>query len=273
MRSLAPALLLVVLALSGQAAAEPDQLPAPAPPPKPAAKPWCPSELEALPGNVCYAPVAPKPDGPRTLVIFLHGLVQQGAGWQHNQMIGMARGGKRLGFSVLAPRGQPGGSRRHGAHMVAWPTGRAAQQTHEDVLIAQWTQARQLVEQRQGAPFDEVFVVGFSNGAYYGASLALRGRLAIDGYALFAGGAPRQPTATVAQRRPIFVGVSGQDDTAKRALELGRALKRLKWPHRQETRQVGHLIADRHLDHALAYLRDRRARTARSKAGQAADSP
>ncbi|MBW2458989.1 MAG: hypothetical protein JRI68_31105 [Deltaproteobacteria bacterium] len=267
MRLLFPVLLLVTLAMTGQAAADPGEGSRPTPQPPQTAKPWCPAELEALPGDVCYAPVAPKPDGPRSLVIFLHGLVQQGAGWQHNQMSGMARGGQRLGFSVLAPRGQPGGSRKHGADMVAWPTGRAAQQAHEDALIDQWTQARQLVEQRQGAPFDEVFVVGFSNGAYYGASLALRGRLAIDGYALFAGGAPRQPTASADRRRPIFVGVSGKDDTAKRALELGRALKRLGWPHRQETRRVGHLIADRHLDHALAYLRQARARTTPGKSG------
>ena len=35
------------------------------------------------------------------------------------------------------------------------------------------------------APFDEVFVVGFSNGAYYAGSLALRGKLDVAGYAVF----------------------------------------------------------------------------------------
>jgi len=271
-----PLVLLVALATTGTASAEPEAASSTTAA-KPAAEPWCPDELETLPGDVCYAATPARPAGaksgtPRTLVIFLHGLVKAGAGWQHNQMIGMARGGKRLGFSVLAPRGQPGGSLRHGADMVAWPTGRAAQKAHELRLLATWTRARELVEQRQAAPFDEVFVVGFSNGAYYASSLALRGKVAVDGYALFAGGAPRQAKAKAAERRPIFLGVCGKDDTAKRALELGRALKKLGWPHRQETRRVGHLIADRHLDNALTYLRGERAR-ARPAKGSAGAPP
>jgi predicted esterase len=263
-------LLLAGLTLSVPSAAADGDVQPPASPTKPAPDPWCAPELETLPGDVCYAPVAPEKGAERTLVIFLHGLVKRGAGWQHNQMRGMARSGKRLGFSLLAPRGQPGGSQRHGADMVAWPTGRNAQLTQESALISRWDEARALIEKRQGSPFDEVFVVGFSNGAYYGSSLALRGRLQVDGYALFAGGSPRQPMVTGTQRAPIFVGVSGKDDTAKLALELGRLLKRHRWPHRQETRPVGHLIADRHLDHALAYLREQRSK---AKTGKTDRSP
>ncbi len=258
MHRCAPFLFFATFALSVQVAAADGAAQPEASPSKSAPQPWCAPEFETLPGDVCYGPVASEPGQARSLVIFLHGLVQQGAGWQHNQMRGMARSGKRLGFSVLAPRGKLGGSQRHGANMVAWPTGRGAQQSHEDALLADWTAAQKLIEKRQGAPFDEVFVVGFSNGAYYGSSLALRGRLEVDGYALFAGGSPRQPQVTGDKRAPIFVGVSGRDDTAKLALELGRLLRKHRWPHRQETRPVGHLIADRHLDHALAYLRKQR---------------
>ena len=213
MRHCATLLFIATLAQSVPGAAENEVGQPVTSPPKQAAQPWCAPELQTLPGDVCYAPHPPEPGAQRSLVIFLHGLVKQGAGWQHNQMRGMARAGKRLRFSVLAPRGQPGGSQRHGAEMVAWPTGRAAQLAQESALLGHWNKARQLIEKRQGAPFDEVFIVGFSNGAYYASSLALRGRLEVDGYALFAGGSPRQPLVTSAKRSPIFVGISGKRAT------------------------------------------------------------
>jgi predicted esterase len=217
---------------------------------------WCAPELETLPGDVCFFAASPPEGTRRTLVIFLHGLVQHGAGWQHDQQRGIARGAKRLGFAVLAPRGRRG-ARRNDRSMVAWPTSADAQAKHEGEVVAEWTAARALIEERQGAPFDEVFVVGFSNGAYYAASLALRGRLAVDGYAVFAGGVGHG-AARADARVPIFVAISGKDDTADDARALAAMLKKYGWPHLAETRAVGHMIADVHLDHALAYLRERK---------------
>jgi predicted esterase len=215
--------------------------------------PWCAPELESLPGEVCFHE-EPARDGKRTLVIFLHGLVQEGSNWQHAQQRGIVRGAKRLGFSVLAPRGRAGLSKKS-PDMVAWPTSGAARDA-ESALIDEWQAARRIVEQRSGA-FDEVFVVGFSNGAYYGSSLALRGRLEVDGYAVFAGGVGYPPLAEKTRRAPVFVGICSKDATADDARDLAATLVKAGWPHRAESRKVGHAIADAHLDHAVAFLRER----------------
>ena len=218
--------------------------------------PWCASELETLPDDVCFHAGPAPADGRSTLVIFLHGLLQAGTDWQYAQERGMVRAARRLGFSLLTPRGRLGASRHGGAGMVAWPTGGDARARFEDDVLAEWERARKLLETRRGAPFDEVFVVGFSNGAYYASSLALRGRLAVDGYAVFAGGTSYAPTAPAGRRAPIFVGISAKDETTVNdARSLSALLKKAGFPHKTESRKVGHLVADAHLDHALAYLR------------------
>lgn len=216
-------------------------------------KAWCAPGLDVLSNDVCFH-AQPPHEGRRTLVIFLHGLVQDGAGWQHNQQLGIIRGGKRLGFSVITPRGVTGIS-RHGADMVAWPTGVEARQAHEATLHAQWRTAIDEAEAKIGQPFDEVFAVGFSNGAYYASSLLARAPFPIDGYGVFAGGMAYTPNQKE-RRSPVFVGICSKDSTAKQARELVDLLKKQRWPHKAETRKVGHAIADAHLDHALAYLRE-----------------
>ena len=232
------------------------------------AVPWCAPELETLAHDVCYHAEPAKDGERRTLVVFLHGLVQEGADWQHNQQRGAVRGGKRNHFSVIAPRGRAG-LNKNGAALVAWPTSRAAQEQHEAAMLAEWLEAQRAIEKRAGKAFDEVFVVGFSNGAYYAASLALRGRVDVDGFAVFAGGASYGAPTTVkkAERVPVFVGVAGKDKTtADDSRSLARTLKKHGWPHQTETRPVGHAVADAHLDHAIAYLRaqkdERTAKTA-----------
>ncbi len=215
---------------------------------------WCAPELERLPGDVCFFD-NPKERKRRTLVVFLHGWVQRGLGWQHAQQRAAVRGARRLGFSVITPRGRTGASKRGGPEMVSWPTSPQARKVHEDSVLQEWKAAQEIIEQRQGALFDEVFVVGFSNGAYYASSLAMRGRLAVDGYAVFAGGSAYAPQAPKDKRAPVFVGICSKDSTAKRARDLRRQLRKYRWPHRAETRKVGHTMADKHLDHALAYLR------------------
>jgi predicted esterase len=243
-------LLALAIVLPGSTSAQPLPLPLGEKDDEP--KPWCAPELDVLSNDVCFHGEPPE-DGRRTLVIFLHGLVKEGAGWQHNQQRGIIRGGKRQGFSVITPRGVTGIS-RHGDDMVAWPTGMAARNKHEKRLLAQWSKAIEEAEEKIGEPFDEVFAVGFSNGAYYASSLLARAPFDIDGYAVFAGGTaytPQKPS----RRAPVFVGICSKDSTAKHARKLVKLLKKHKWPHKAESRRVGHMMADKHLDHAIAYLR------------------
>lgn len=229
--------------------------------PLPIEEGWCAPGFDAVEPGACYAAGPGRPDGRRTLVVFLHGLVDVGSGWQHAMQRGMALGGRRLGFSVLAPAGRVGAGPERRSDQVGWPTSEAARVEVEDELVAQWAHARATVEKREGAPFDEVFVLGFSNGAYYAASLALRGRLDVDGYAVFAGGSAPKGTIgaarRVARRRPVFVAIAGRDTTAKGSRQLADALTQLNWPHDAWSRPIGHAVGDAQLDRALSFLRRR----------------
>jgi predicted esterase len=224
-------------------------------PPIPA---WCAPELETLPGNVCHYDA--NDEARRTLVVFLHGLVPRYAPWQWTQQRAVVRMAKTLHFAAIFPRAPtvgPGGSGGY-----AWPS--AASNQNEQIAEG-WVAAKKLLESRSGHAYDEVFVVGFSSGAYFAASLAMRGHALADGYVVLAGGAPREAAAD-GRRAPIYVGVSGRDrHTAPNARELGRSLTLLKWPHKTDDQRVGHMVASVHMTHALAYLRsevDTRATTA-----------
>ncbi len=224
----------------------------------PAASDWCRPDVEALANDVCYAKGPNKDPKRRTLVIFLHGLTEDGAGWQHSLQKGMAIAGKRLDFSALMPRGRNGVGPGRKQSTIAWPGGEEVRKLYEDDVIKEWFDAKAEIEKKEGAPFDQVFVMGFSNGAYYASSLALRGRLDVDGYAVFAGGSANGSAAgkQTKNRKPLFVGVATKDATAKKGKELVKALDALKWPHRTDSRPVGHVVADGQLDRAIEYLRD-----------------
>jgi predicted esterase len=249
----------LMLALLAPASARAEQ-PAP-PPPAPTAE-FCHSSLEKLSNGVCYfeggAVKGPGDTTRRTLVIFLHGLTEEGQGHEHVMQRGMVLYAKKHGFSLLVPRGRNGVGPDRKASVIAWPLGTEVREAHEDEVLAEWAAARAEVEARRGA-FDEVFVMGFSNGAYFASSLALRDKLPVNGYAVFAGGS-KSSAAGLSRApkgaKPIFVGVASKDGTTRdKAKELVAALRRLEWPHKSESKKVGHVVGDDHIDAALRYLR------------------
>lgn len=247
-----------------------------APAPAAAAEAWCRDDLVTLQGDVCYAPgPAPLAGERRTLVIFLHGLTDEGSGWQLTMQEGMQRAGKALHFSMLAPRGRNGLGPGRKQDVIAWPTSEDGRKEAEDEIWARIDRARAEAEAREAAPFEDVFVVGFSNGAYYASSLALRGRLAnVDGYAVIAGGsAATAPSAKGDARKPVFIGVASKDTTAKKGRELDRALARAGWPHRTSEKKVGHVVSDDHLVQALQYLRAKARGGSPSEVAPAAAAP
>ena len=213
---------------------------------------WCAPEVETLPGGICH--VDGRREGRRTLVIFLHGLIARGTTWQWTQHRAMARNARNLGFAVIMPTAPPVGPGGSGG--FAWPGGALSRES-EEALIEPWMAARRLLEARSGSPFEEVFVMGFSSGAYYASSLALRGRLDVGGYAVFAGGAAStRPGADVKRRAPIFVGVCAKNpETAVGARALGSSLASWNWPSRVDEQPIGHMFGDVHVAHALRYLR------------------
>ncbi len=223
-------------------------------------KPWCAPEVSELSDHVCFfdgAPPAPAAGekGRRTLVVYLHGSLAPTPGFQWLQQRAMAIHAKRQHFTVLIPT-----SPMIDGYYV-WPNGRAAQGAHEASVVAGIHDARAKLEKKLGVHFDETFVVGFSSGAYYGSSLAMRGKLDVDGYIILAGGSSWTGSSTAganAERRraPVFVGVSAADkQTAAHSRALGSTLASLGWPHRVEERNAGHMVDWTFMDHGLSWLR------------------
>jgi predicted esterase len=210
---------------------------------------WCADEVETLPNGLCYIDGGQK-DTRRTLVIFLHGMIAKDADWQWLQERALTRQAKQSKFEALFARAPltPGG--------YVWPGTIASQETSEQDLIDGWNEARRFLEQRNGKPYDEVFLMGFSSGAYFVSALALRGRVQFDGYATFAGGAGGLAASDVSSKSPVYVGVCADDaQTANHSRGFGAALAARGWPHRVDEQHVGHMFSDIHVAHALSYLR------------------
>jgi len=218
---------------------------------------WCASELEQLGSAACVS-VPARLREPLTLVLFLHGVVKPETTWQWAQQRALARAAAVHGFVALMPRGRRGYGPRGMEDWWTWPTSTRGQQAIEAELVAEWQQDRAELEQRLGRGFTRALVFGFSNGAYYASSLALRGRFPADGFGVFAGGSSGEhllaPARRLTERPPIYVGYGTADRSAREdAAALGRALGRLGWPSRVVARPgVGHTMTDAMLAEALA---------------------
>lgn len=214
---------------------------------------WCAPETLTLSDHVCYAEGPPATPGRHTLVVYLHGALAETPGFAWLQHRAMAMHAKRLGFTVLLPTSP----RSEGGRV--WPTSQAAQAAEEAAILQGLASARRALQARVGHGFDEVFVVGFSSGAYYASSLAVRGALDVDGYIVLAGGASWVKAAP-RKRVPIFVGVSAADpQTANHSRAFGGAIATLGFPHRVEERNVGHMVDWTFMAHGIAWLRERAA--------------
>lgn len=217
-------------------------------------KPWCAPEVTELSDHVCYFEGGEPADGRKTLVIYLHGALAQTPGFFYMQQRAMALHAKRHGFTVLMPTGPSDGVG------YVWPTGQAAQKDQEPAILAGIAKARAALEKRVGHRFDETFVVGFSSGAYYGSSLAVRNMLDVDGYIVLAGGSSwvKAETAAKAKRAPVFVGVSAADpQTAGHSRSFAGALAGMGWPFKVEERNAGHMVDWTFMAHGISWLRGR----------------
>ncbi len=218
-----------------------------------AAKPWCAPEVTQLSDHVCYFDGGVPEGGRRTLVVYLHGALAMTPGFAWMQQRAMALHAKKHGFTVVIPTAPSDGVG------YVWPTSQTAQKDQEAGILAAIQKARAEVEKRVEHPFDETFVVGFSSGAYYGSSLAVRGALDVDGYIVLAGGSSWVRADHVAQKRaPVFVGVSAADpQTAAHSRAFGGALGAMGWPARVEERNAGHMVDWTFMAHGITWLRER----------------
>ena len=242
----------LVLVLASVALAAPSVSAAPAHPTNDAApKPWCAPEVTELSDHVCYADGGAQPSGRRTLVIYLHGALATRHGFAYMQQRAMATLAKRHSFTVLIPTGPSDGVG------FVWPSSPKDLKEKEPAILAGLQKARIDLEKSVGHPFDETFVVGFSSGAYYGSSLALRSALDVDGYLVLAGGTSWVSRTDVgAKHVPVFVGVSAADPLSRNhSRALAGSLRAMQWPYRAEERAAGHGIDEAFVDHGLTWLR------------------
>jgi predicted esterase len=214
-------------------------------------KPWCAPEVSELSDHVCYYDGGVPEDGRHTLVIYLHGMLATTPGFQYLQQRAMAMHAKKHNFTVLLPT-SPLVS---GTYL--WPTSIASQKEQEAGILAGIEASKRKLENKLGHKFDETFIVGFSSGAYYASSLALRGAIDVDGYIVLAGAASWQK-GEPQKRAPIFVGVSAADrHTAPDSRGLAGTLASLGWPYRVEERNTGHMVDWTFMAHGIAWLRAR----------------
>jgi len=220
--------------------------------------PWCAPEVTELSDHVCFFDGGAPESGRRTLVVYLHGALAMTPRFQYLQQRAMALHAQHHHFTVVMPTAPGDGA------AFMWPTAEGARKAHEADVLAGIAKARADVEARVGHPFDETFVVGFSSGAYYGSSLAVRGALDVDGYIILAGGAGWARSAKSAGKRaPVFVGVSAADrQTADDSRAFGRALAAMGWPSRVEERNVGHMVDWTFMANGIAWLRGMKSRAA-----------
>lgn len=214
---------------------------------------WCAPEVETLPGNVCYLDGNSTNASRRTLVIFLHGAIAKNTNWSQNHERMMLRVAKATNIEILFPQSpltEVG---------YVWPGSLKAQEAVEQELIDGWMAAKRLVEKRDGRAFDDVFVMGFSSGAYFASSLAMRGRLDVDGYAMFAGGQPMPARPSPIERfSPVFVGICGNDETtAAHSRAFVSSLRAAGIPSASNEQPVGHGVDAVHFNSALAFLRNK----------------
>jgi predicted esterase len=211
---------------------------------------WCAPEFESLAGDHCYLNGG-RTSSRRTLIVFLHGAIAKGTTWSWNHQRMLMKLAKAHEVEIVFPR-SPSTDRGY-----LWPGKLEAQERQEQELIDGWMTAKRTLENRDARPFDEVFVMGFSSGAYFTSSLAMRGRLDVDGYAVFAGGqGMSRPTRAIEHFAPVFVGVCTEDDTtAAHSRAFAGALLAAGIPAMASEQNVGHGLSDVHFRQALGFLR------------------
>lgn len=229
------------------------------PPASDAERRWCAPELQMLANDVCaYVPDVPSA-GPRTLIIHLHGVIQPDTTSQWNQQRAAARVGASYGFTVIMPHGRKGIGPVSTESWWAWPTSIDTRAKFEKTLVNEWLGAKGELEKKSGAAFERTYIFGFSNGAYYATSLAMRGVVAVDGYALFAGGsgAPYHEFdgRKTKNRVPIAVAYGEADPAHEKQEALVKLLGRLRWPSISLAHpRTGHTMTDMQVAEALGYL-------------------
>jgi predicted esterase len=216
--------------------------PSPAPPAEgssavetsePASTPWCGEGYRALDESTCLA-LPPTFTQPPSLVIFAHGMIAPSALPTEEQATLLAAA-HASGFAVLFGRGKQGlcAWQADVAEHYCWPTTQAAVEKETPGIVAAWNDAQGRAERAAGVRFARRYLVGFSNGGYFTAFVAVQGRMPIDGAAVVgAGRSEVDPSLFGSERPPLYLAVGDQEAESTRhdAATLEQALTQHGWP-------------------------------------------
>lgn len=270
MRSRAAIVLMLALIACRDAPAAPAPTPAPAPAPEPAPVPaaapappalphvatdWCTEGLTGLTESICYVLPDAELRAPRTLLIYLHGVIAPTGRMQAFVQGVVARAARTHGIVALMPRGRRGIGPTKTRDYWAWPTTAAAYKRYADELIAEWQSARATLEASLG-PFERVWLAGSSNGAYFATVLALNGRFEADGYGALSGGMRGRWTKSdlpASKRSPFYVGYGSYDEAKTDPITLTELLREAGWPNKAAEHKIGHGAHDEYMPEMFAF--------------------
>lgn len=243
--------------------AEPAAPPLPAPhlalnTPDANAEGWCLPGVDALDPETCVVvPDEIKP--PRTLVIYLHGVVNP---WSENHnrdyQLVVRDNARHRGFVAMIPRGRRGIGPDNARGHWAWPTTTDVYNQMGKEITRIWLEKKKIIEAGLGQPFEKTFLAGSSNGAYFLTSLALKGDFVADGFAALSGGTKggwsRWTLGHHQLRAPFYVGYGTADDSSADPESLGELLRDVRWPSKVAVHVCGHGAQPIYLEEAVPFL-------------------
>ena len=216
---------------------------------------WCAEGWRGLDVAACYF----VPDGVAAssrLLIYLPGIIPPVPKSSQKDKVAriVAAAAQRASAVALLPRGRRGIGPADAKDWWAWPTSAADVATYGPARVASFRDWRARLEAALGRPFERTYLAGSSSGAYFLAALAVRGELAVDGFAATSGGAPGLASpASSAPKHPFYVGWGAADPTSGGPRSLAAWLTATGWPVRARQHPGGHGAREEYLDEAFAF--------------------
>ncbi len=212
----------------------------------------CAAGLEALPTGGCFAEAVASVPQARGLLVYLHGMYAPAQLGEELERQGrVAKLATARGYAVLALRGQKGEcTTAELSRWWCWPSNERNVQDGE-AFVARWAPSFEAVQGRIGAV--PRVLLGFSNGAYFAAQIALRGLAPFDAVVVAHGG-PTRPVKAVGATPPVLLITADQDPSDGEMRRLDADLTKESYPHAIVSRAGGHSLPNWDIESALSFF-------------------